>query len=210
MKTKSVITIGRQFGSGGREIGKKLAEALGIPFYDKELIQLAAKKSGVCEEVFESVDEQATNSFLYSLAMGAYTLGNTTSLITEMPINDKLFILQSDIIKNLAQEGPCVIVGRCGNYVLRDVPNCVHLFIYADMACRMKRVSALYDIPENKVKDKILKTDKKRANYCNYYTNEKWGVMQNYDFSLNSSRLSPDRCVEVIEQYLSARETENK
>lgn len=209
MKTKSVITIGRQFGSGGREIGKKLAESLDIPFYDKELIQLAAKKSGVCEEVFESVDEQATNSFLYSLAMGAYTLGNTTSLVTEMPINDKLFILQSDIIKNLAQEGPCVIVGRCGNYVLRDNPDCVHLFIYADMECRIKRVSNLHHISESKVKDKILKTDKKRANYCNYYTNEKWGVMQNYDFSLNSSRMSADRCVEVIENYLRAREAEN-
>lgn len=206
MKTNSIITIGRQFGSGGREIGKKLAESLEIPFYDKELIQLAAKKSGVCEEVFETVDEQATNSFLYSLAMGAYTLSNTSSLITEMPINDKLFILQSDIIKNLAAEGPCVIVGRCGNYVLRDNPNAVHLFIYADMECKIKRVSKLYDLPENKVKDKIVKTDKKRANYCNYYTNEKWGIMQNYDFSLNSSRLDTDRCVEVIRQYLAARE----
>lgn len=206
MKTNSIITIGRQFGSGGREIGKKLAESLEIPFYDKELIQLAAKKSGVCEEVFETVDEQATNSFLYSLAMGAYTLSNTSSLITEMPINDKLFILQSDIIKNLAAEGPCVIVGRCGNYVLRDNPNAVHLFIYADMECKIKRVSKLYDLPENKVKDKIVKTDKKRANYCNYYTNEKWGIMQNYDFSLNSSRLDTERCVEVIRQYLAARE----
>lgn len=206
MKTNSIITIGRQFGSGGREIGKKLAESLEIPFYDKELIQLAAKKSGVCEEVFETVDEQATNSFLYSLAMGAYTLSSTSSLITEMPINDKLFILQSDIIKNLAAEGPCVIVGRCGNYVLRDNPNAVHLFIYADMECKIKRVSKLYDLPENKVKDKIVKTDKKRANYCNYYTNEKWGIMQNYDFSLNSSRLDTDRCVEVIRQYLAARE----
>lgn len=206
MKTNSIITIGRQFGSGGREIGKKLAESLNIPFYDKELIQLAAKKSGVCEEVFESVDEQATNSFLYSLAMGAYSMGSTGSFISEMPINDKLFILQSDIIKNLAAEGPCVIVGRCGNYVLRDHPNAVHLFIYADMECKIKRVSRLYDLPENKVKDKIVKTDKKRANYCNYYTNERWGVMQNYDFSLNSSRLDTDRCVEVIEQYLAARE----
>ena len=123
-----VITISRQFGSGGHEVGEKLAKRLELPFYDKELIALAAKKSGFSEEVFADVDEKATSSLLYSMVMGSYAFGTRVPGINEMPINDKLFIIQSDIIKKAAAEGPCVIVGRCADYILREHPNCLNVF----------------------------------------------------------------------------------
>ena len=115
-----VITIARQFGSGGHEVGEKVAKKLGLPFFDKELIAMAAKKSGLSEEVFADADEKATSSLLYSMVMGSYAFGARVPSINEMPINDKLFIIQSDIIKKAAAEGPCVIIGRCADYILRE------------------------------------------------------------------------------------------
>ena len=129
MRMNTIITISRQFGSGGREIGKQLSERYNIPYYDKELIALAAKQSGYSEEVFAKADERATNSLLYSLLMGSYNMGGRIAAYNDMPINDKLFLIQADIIKEAAQKGPCVIVGRCGDYVLRDFENVFHVFI---------------------------------------------------------------------------------
>ena len=128
----TVITIGRQFGSGGREIGEKLAEHFGIKCYDKELLSRAAKDSGFCEEMIKTHDERPTNSFLYNLVMDTYSFGYNTSTFMDMPISHKVFLAQFDAIKSIAKEGPCVLVGRCADYALHDMKNCLHFFIYAD------------------------------------------------------------------------------
>ncbi|MEE1071829.1 MAG: cytidylate kinase-like family protein, partial [Cellulosilyticum sp.] len=132
MKQKLIITVGRQYGSGGRAIGKKLAEALGISFYNREIIELAAKRSGMSEEAFEKVDETAASSLLYSIATGSYMFGNYVSPQVDLPLNDKLFIMQSEIIKSIAAKESCVIVGRCADYILKDRTDVINIFIHAD------------------------------------------------------------------------------
>lgn len=167
MSCKYIITISRQFGSGGRIFGKSLAETLNIDFYDKELVSLAAKESGYNPEIFENVDERATNSLLYSLSMGIYNLGNGYAPMRDMPVNDKLYLLQHKIIKQLAVK-PCVIVGRCADYILKDRKNLLRIYIYANMEDRIKSAIKLHDVPENKAEAIIKKTDKTRANYYNF------------------------------------------
>ena len=165
MDERTVITIGREFGSGGHEIGMKLAEKLGIKCYDKELLELAAKESGLCEELFASQDEKPTNSFLYSLVMDTYSLGYTNSYV-DMPINHKVFLAQFDAIKKLAERESCVIVGRCADYALEEFDNVLSVFIHADMDARIRRIARIYDLTDAKAKDLIKKTDKRR--YCSY------------------------------------------
>ena len=180
--TKSIITIGRQYGSGGREIGKKLADQLGIPFYDNELLDIAAKKSGICEELFQTNDEKPTSSLLYSLVMGSY--GGDS-----LPFNHKIFLAQFDAIRSIADEGPCVIIGRCGDYALEDYPNLINIFIHADLKLRVKRAIENYGIESGKAEDFVLKTDKKRASYYNFYSSRKWGNLDNYDLTVDSGFL---------------------
>lgn len=193
-----VITISRQFGSGGHEVGEKLAKRLELPFYDKELIALAAKKSGFSEEVFADVDEKATSSLLYSMVMGSYAFGTRVPGINEMPINDKLFIIQSDIIKKAAAEGPCVIVGRCADYILREHPNCLNVFVHANKSARIKRIVGLGYCDEKKAPDFVTKKDKQRANYYNFYSNNRWDDLQNYDLTIDTSRFSVGLAVDMI------------
>ena len=165
----TIITIGRQYGSGGKEIGTKLAQYYNIPFYDKELLKVAAKESGICEEMFENFDEKPTTSFLYSLVMDPYALGyNATSF--DMPLNQKVFLASFDAIKKVADEGPCIIVGRCADYALKDYDNKLNVFVHAPMSFKKSRIQEQYEIPEAKVKDVAIKTDKQRASYYNYYT----------------------------------------
>lgn len=199
-----VITIARQFGSGGREIGRKLADKLGIKFYDKELISLAAKESGMSPEIFEEVDEKATNSLLYALSVGAVTIGNNFSIVPNVPMNDRLFLLQHDIIKKVSAD-PCVIVGRCADYVLKDRTDCIKLFIYADLQKRVEYAVKVHNVPREKAPSVIQKTDKSRANYYNYYSTDKWGDPKNYDLCINSGSLGSDKSVELIEFYLKQR-----
>lgn len=206
MKTNMIITIGRQFGSGGREIGKKLAEELGIKFYDKEMLSRAAKESGICEEIFKSHDEKPTNSFLYSLVMDTYSFGYGGNAYSDMPINHRVFLAQFDTIKKIADEGPCVLVGRCADYALDTYNNVISIFIQADLETRISRVAHNFDLPVNKAKDMIIKTDKKRASYYNYYTNKKWGDAASYDLCLNSAELGIDGTVKTIKQYIALRE----
>lgn len=208
MKGNFIITIGRQFGSGGREIGEALAKKLNIPYYDKELISLAAKESGMDAEVFNHVDERATNSLLYSLSMGLYSFGSNFSNSSELPVNDRLYILQHQIIKKLADEGPCVIVGRCADYVLKDFDNCVNIFIHADMEYRKQRAIEIHDVKKNKAEQIVNKTDKVRANYYGFYSGQKWGFAQNYDLCIDSSKLTTDQAVALIESYLDIRSAE--
>ena len=200
MDERTVITIGREFGSGGHEIGMKLAEKLGIKCYDKELLELAAKESGLCEELFASQDEKPTNSFLYSLVMDTYSLGYTNSYV-DMPINHKVFLAQFDTIKKIAERESCVIVGRCADYALASNPDCLNVFIHADIEDRIKTVSKRNDVTENKAKDLIQKKDKQRASYYNYYSCKKWGDSRSYDLTLNTSKITPEQCVDIILAY---------
>lgn len=197
-----IYTIGREYGSGGKDVGEKLAEKLGIKLYDKELLQQAAKESGFCEEIFENHDEKPTNSFLYSLVMDTYSAGSYTSApFLDMPLNHKVFLAQFDTIKKLAEQESCVIVGRCADYALASYPDCINVFIHADLDDRVKRVSKRMNITEQKAKDVVQKQDKQRASYYNYYTCKKWGEAKSYDLTLNASKLSVDDCVEMILNY---------
>lgn len=202
MSCNKVITIARQFGSGGREIGESLAKKLNIKFYDKELISKAAKESGIDPEIFENVDEKATNSLLYSLSLGLYSFGSSFSPMDELPINDKLYLLQHKIIKQVADESPCVIVGRCADYVLRNRKDVVNIFICADLDYRVNRAVNEKGVKESKAGQVVLKTDKSRANYYNFYSGNKWGVTENYDLCINRTKLSLEQTVDIIESYL--------
>jgi cytidylate kinase len=202
---RSIITIGREFGSGGREIGKKIAEKYGIAFYDKELLSEAAKHSGICEELFVKHDESCSNSFLYSLVMGTYPVTADGRLNPEMPLNHRIFLAQFETIKKLAVE-PCVIVGRCADYVLQDHEHMISVFITGDMPEKKRRITERYDIEKNKAEDFIRKTDKRRANYYEYYTDRKWGMATNYDLTVNSSKIGVDGAVKLICEYVEAVE----
>lgn len=201
MTKKTIITISRQFGSGGREVGKKLAEALGIPFYDKELIEMAAKESGIDEELFED-EEYRTSRGFYLLGAIGFTLGSPITSISEMSLNDRLFLVQSETIENIANNGPCVIVGRCADYVLQEYPNTLSVFIHADMNERKERAIHSYEIDERNIEASISKIDKRRANYYNYYTDRKWGNAENYDIVLNSSKFGVDGCVKLLKHII--------
>lgn len=203
MVYERIITISRQFGSGGREIGEALAESLGVKCYDKELISLAAKESGVDPEIFNNVDEKATNSLLYSLSLGLYSFGSNFNA-DSLPVNDKLYLLQHKIIKKLASEEPCVIVGRCADYVLKDNKNILRLFICADMDYRIERAVKFKGVKRDKAAQVINKTDKSRANYYSFYSGMKWGEPANYDLCVNRTKLSTEQAVGVIKGYLEA------
>lgn len=197
-----IYTIGREFGSGGKDVGVALAKRLGVKCYDKELLAEAAKNSGFCAEIFENHDEKPTNSFLYSLVMDTYSFGGYSSApFLDMPLNHKVFLAQFDTIKNIAKKEPCVIVGRCADYALADNPNCVNVFIHASLDYRADRVSKKLDITTNKARDLVQKNDKQRASYYNYYTSKKWGDSRSYDICLDSGRLGVDGCVDMILNY---------
>ena len=206
MKTNTIITIGREYGSAGREIGYKVAEAFGIKLYDKEMLARAAKESGICEEIFQSHDEKPTNSFLYSLVMDTYSMGYSGNTYTDMPINHKVFLAQFDAIKKIADEGPCILVGRCADYALESYPNVVSVFIHADMQSRIKRIAKIYDLTDARAKDMIVKTDKKRASYYNYYTNKKWSDAESYELCLTSSKLGTEGTAQAIIDYVNLKE----
>ena len=207
MSCNKIITITRQFGSGGREIGKALADTLNIPFYDKELISLAARESGICPEVFEQVDEKATNSLLYSLSTGFHNYGNSFSSMGDLPVNDRLYILQHQIIKDLAEKENFVVVGRCADYILRENPNVVKVFIYADIDSRIKRAVDRHEIDPTRAKQAVIKADKNRANYYSFYSGKKWGLADNYDLCINSTNISTEQAVKIITSYLHILES---
>lgn len=202
----TIITIGRQYGSAGREIGYKVAKDLGIKLYDKEMLDRAAKESGLCQELFETHDEKPTSSFLYSLVMDTYSLGYTSGSYTDMPINHKVFLAQFDAIKKIADKGPCILVGRCADYALEEYDNVLSLFIHAKMDARIRRIARIYDLTDAKARDIIVKTDKKRASYYNYYSNKKWGAAESYHMCLDSSVLGINGTAEAIEHLVELKE----
>ena len=197
-----IYTIGREFGSGGKDVGEALAKRLGIKLYDKELLQHAAKHSGFCQEIFENHDERPTSSFLYSLVMDTYSVNSYASApFLDMPLNHKVFLAQFETIKKIASQESCVIVGRCADYALSDFPDCMNIFIHSDMENRVKMVSKRCNVTENKAKDIIQKKDKQRASYYNYYTSKSWGDATSYHLTLDSGKLGIDGCVEMILKF---------
>ncbi len=193
MKPYPVMTISRQYGSGGREIGLALAKKLGVPYYDNELITMAAKESGFAPELFKNADQNASNSLLFSLSM----YGTATGTFN-MPLGDQVFLIQSDIIKKVANEGPCIIVGRCADYILRDFPNGLSIFLHAPLDRRLERVVDSYGADPLRAKDLVMKTDKKRAVYYTHFTGEKWGAAENYHVAVDTARLGLGGTVEVL------------
>ncbi len=213
MKTNSVITIGRQFGSGGRYVGRLLAEKLDIPFYDKELLTEASKESGICEEIFEDHDEKPTRSLLFSLVTGVQMHADASSMYMDMPLNHKIFLAQFDAIRKIASQGPCVIVGRCADYVLRDTPNEISFFVKADMNSRVARAVRYYGVDPQKAEETLRKADKQRANYYNYYATATWGDVNNYDLCVDTGAVGVEGAVDVMVHFIELREkffNENK
>ena len=195
MNKKFCITIGREFGSGGREIAKKLGERLGVNVYDKNLIAMMAEESGIHEDILHSLDETPTNSFLYALSTGGFT--HSSIISPELPLTDKAFIVSSKIIKELAEKESCVVVGRCAEYVLKEHERLLRVFIYTDTERRAKRVSEGDNISIAEAKNLINKMDKKRASYHNYFTDRKWGTRSAYDLCIDS-KFGTDAVVDII------------
>ena len=192
------ITIGRQFGSGGREIGKKVAQALGIPYYDKELLAVAAKESGLSHEFLKNYDEKPTNSFLYSLVMGQQNLLSGVQGTTVEQLAAKA---QRDAVLSVAEKGSCVIVGRCADYILREKEGLVRVFICAEHDARIQRVCHRDGVSEKEAEEKLRRLDKARASYYSFHTDRKWGAAESYDLCINSSLRGTDAAAELILQF---------
>lgn len=201
MAEKLAITIGRQYGSGGREIGTRVGELLGIKVYDKELLTMAAEKKGINPDYLRRVDEKAANSLLYTLAMGGSLYG-ARHLGVDVPINDQLFITQTEIIREAAEQESAIFIGRCADYILRNHPHRLSFFIYSDFEARVHRIAKRHDISNNEAAALINKTDKKRVNYYNFYTGKKWGKFENYHMSLDSSLLGVEGTAQMIAQLI--------
>ena len=206
MTDKIQITIARQYGSGGRRVGEKLAELLGFRYVDRELVTMAAQKSGYDPEILSRVDEKSAGSLLYTLAMGSNMYGVHGGAQLEMPLNDKLFIVQSEIIKSEADKESCVFVGRCADYVLAEYPGRISVFLYASKDARIKRVAQEHGLSEKEASETINKTDKRRAGYYNFYTGGRWGDFENYHLMLDTSVLGTEKTAEIIAQYVRSKE----
>ena len=194
MKTNIVITIGRQFGSGGRDVGICLAQLMGINYYDKKLILEAAKRSGLSDEYIENVEEKTPGRLFYAFTLGyGYNSGFSA---------ENVFNIQSDTIKYIAEKESCVIVGRSADYVLREYPNCFNVFIHAPEDVRVKTVSKRENISCKEAAESIRKIDKSRAAYYNFYTNKQWGNSSSYHLSVDSSILGVDKTAEYIRNFI--------
>ena len=197
MRRNLVITIGREFGSGGHAIAKELSNIMGIPMYDKELITLTAKNSGYNENILRDIDETATNSLLYNLSMGVHHHLPLMSGTHDMPITDKAFIICSQIIKELAEKESCIIVGRCADSILRDHENLFTVFIHGDLEHRIDRICEYEKCSRTEGANIIKKADRKRAAYHNYYADTKWGTAKAYDLCVNS-KIGIEKVAEII------------
>ena len=203
MDNKFVVNIGRQLGSGGREIGEKLAVRLGIDFYDKELINLASEESGLCREFFEKADEKASQGIIGGLfGMRFPFISDGAMPATNCLSNDALFKVQSDVIRKLASEKSCLFVGRCAVFILRDITRCVNVFISSSREDRIARLCHLHSISEDAAEEKMNKADKRRAEYYNYYSYKTWGAAATYHLCIDSSVLGIDETVSYIEEFV--------
>ena len=197
MKKPLIITIGREYGSGGRQIGQALAERLGISLYDKELITLAAKKSGLSDEFIASNEQSVKGGLMHSFATSsAYHNGFFSGQY--LPLSESIFISQAQVIRDIAEKESAVIVGRCADYILAGRENTINIFIHAPMEARVKRIMALYHLDEAAAIKAITTSDKERGNHYFRYTDMKWGKAQNYDICVNSALLGVYRTVEML------------
>ena len=215
MTTQSIITVGRQYGSGGRYVAKLLAEKLGIPYYDKELLAEVAKDSGIGKDLLEEHDEKNTRNFLFSMMSGSQPFADSGAMYMDMPLNHRIFLAQFDTIRRIAGEGPCVIVGRCADYVLRDEPQVLNVFIKASQEERIRRVVRYYGVDPLKAEEKLKKADKQRASYYNYYATNSWGDVNNYDLCVDTGTFGIEgaveliaKCVELHDRLLASRKGE--
>ncbi len=199
---KRVITISRQNGSGGRYIGEKLGEALKIPCYDEKLMDMVAKESGFALDFVEEKGERITGSLLFNIA-SSLTYANNVFTGNGTSLQDEIYFIQNRIIKDLAEKEPCVIVGRCADYVLRDREDCLHVFIVADEKSKLERAVKYYGLSEKDAASVLKKKDKARYNHYKYYTDQDWGMAANYDLCLNSGLLGIEGCVKVIQDVFS-------
>lgn len=200
---KKLVTISREYGSGGRDIGKMVAEKLEIPFYDKEIIDMAVERSGLSREIVETAELRAKSSFSYSLS-SAINFGDS---LTSEPVsmNEKLFITQFDIINQIGEQGEGVIIGRCADYILRGIPGVTNIFIHGELNDRVSRSIKEYGEDPDTAKETVLVYDKARANYYNYHTCQKWGYFGNYNLALNSSYITEEAAADLIVEYVKNR-----
>ena len=207
MMKHTIITIGRQFGSGGHEVGNRLAERLDIPLYDHNLIRMAAQELRISSEDATQVDETILGRFLtaYIVSTGNYTAFMSGDESGE-PLSDLVFNRQSAIIRKLAEKGPGIFVGRCADYVLREDPYCINVFIHSNLESRKRRAIEEYGVDREDAEDILIKTDKRRANYYNYYTDRKWGKAENYHIAIDSSRFELEEIAEMIAQLVKSKQ----
>lgn len=196
-----VITIGRQFGSGGHAVAENLSKLLGIEYYDKNIIDLASEKSGISKQMFENSDEKH-NSFLYSLSMAHYGGLVSQNYLNDIITNDKLFLIQSNIIKDLAEKGPCIFIGRCADYILSEHPSKLSVFIHAGLESKVQRVMEKMEIKKSAAETLIKKTDKSRAAYYNFYSSNSWGAADSYDICLNTDVFGIEGAAQLIRDYV--------
>ncbi|MCI8348858.1 MAG: cytidylate kinase-like family protein [Firmicutes bacterium] len=200
---KRLVTISREYGSGGRIIGKLLAEKIGVPFYDREIIDLAVNETGFSKELIEDAELKAKNSFVYGLS-SAFSYGDVTGN-SSFSVNEKLFLAQFKVIREIGEKGEGVIVGRCADYVLKDIPGVTNVFVYAEHADRVKRAIEKYGDDSEKADHLIATYDKARQNYYNYHTCQKWGDYRNYNLSINSSYITEEEAAALIAGYVERR-----
>lgn len=206
MKKNFIINIGRQLGSGGRNIANILAQHYNITVYDRKLIELAAKESGLSQEFFENADEKKSHGFFHSIfsaRAAANALGNNDSYLS----NDALFKVQSDIIRDLAERESCIFIGRCADYILRDHPCHINLFFTANLEDRIARMTSEKGITAEQAEELIEKTDRRRSDYYNYYSGKTWGAAESYDLCINTSYLGHERTAEILKEYIESRMT---
>lgn len=206
MKEKRlIITIGRQYGSGGSEIGMRLAKELNLGFYDKNILRMNSDESGIKESYFYLADEKAGNKLLYRIVASLTPEQKLPSLGSDLISADNLFRFQSEVIKKLAAEEDCIILGRCADYVLDGMDGLIRIFLYADMDARMRRITEKGYYEPKDVKKNIKRVDKERREYHLYYTGKEWMSPENYDLMLNTANLGIDGCIQVIKHYLCAK-----
>ncbi|MBR5509758.1 MAG: cytidylate kinase-like family protein [Lachnospiraceae bacterium] len=198
---KKIVTISREYGSGGRYIGQQLAKELGVPCYDQKIIDMVAKESGFASDYIEEKGERITGSLLFNIASSLTYATNVLSG-SGTSLQDEIYFIQNRIIRDLAEKGPCVIVGRCADYILRERQDCLNVFIHADHKTKIQRAVTYFDIEEKDAPAVLKKRDKARANHYKYYTDQEWGQVSNYDLALNSGVLGVEGCVKIIKNVL--------
>ena len=198
-----VISISREFGSGGLQVGELLSKRLGIPCYDREIVLKAAERSGLTPEFINQSEERAKSRF--HMAVRPVSIGEDWSKRDDLPDGHRAFFAQAEIIRELVEEGPCVIVGRCSDYILQDNPHCLKVFIHSDLSTRVQRCVEAYRIPAEDMERRISDMDRDRANYYNYYTGHDWGDMRRYDLTIHSGRSGIEGAVELIESLVHLR-----